>query len=397
MKEGWTYKKLGEIATEMYRGSGIKRDQITATGCPCVRYGEIYTTYNIAFEKCVSRTIEDNINPRKYFEHGDLLFAITGESVEDIGKTIAYIGHEKCLLGGDIVCMKHKENPKYLSYALSSREAIKQKGLGKTKLKVVHTSIPSLQQIVIPIPPLSEQRSIVARLDAAFSGIDSLKANAEKQLNEARQIFQAELTECMRPKEEWEEKMLKDIVDEECPISYGIVQQGNHVEGGVPVVRPIDLSKKFVSREGLKCTEESISSAYKRTILKGYELLLSVRGTTGVIALAKKDLLGCNVNRGIVPLYFKDIIERDFAYYEMLSPTLQKVFAEKTTGSTLKQINIKDLRLIKLSYPSIGSQRRIVARLDSLSAKVKQLEDVHRKTLAECDALKQAMLREVFE
>ena len=148
MKEGWEYKKLGVIAKDMYRGSGITRDQITASGFPCIRYGEIYTTYNIAFENCVSHTVENNISPRKYFEHGDLLFAITGESVEDIGKTIAYLGYDKCLLGGDIVCMKHNENPKYLAYALSSREAIRQKGIGKTKLKVVHTNIPSLKESI---------------------------------------------------------------------------------------------------------------------------------------------------------------------------------------------------------------------------------------------------------
>ena len=95
MKEGWEYKKLGEIATEMYRGSGIKRDQVTKEGTPCVRYGEIYTTYNISFDTCVSHTNIESITSPKYFEHGDLLFAITGESVEDIGKTIAYLGDEK--------------------------------------------------------------------------------------------------------------------------------------------------------------------------------------------------------------------------------------------------------------------------------------------------------------
>ena len=179
MKEGWTYKKLGDIATEMFRGSGIKRDQITIEGTPCVRYGEIYTTYNISFSECFSHTNVEFISSPKYFSHGDLLFAITGESVEDIGKTIAYLGHERCLLGGDIVCMKHNQNPKYLSYALSSSEAIRQKGIGKTKLKVVHTNIPALSEIRIPIPSLSEQQRIVSRLDAAFSHIDELKAKSE--------------------------------------------------------------------------------------------------------------------------------------------------------------------------------------------------------------------------
>lgn len=179
-KPGWQEKTLGEIAIDMYRGSGIRRDQITKEGFPCVRYGEIYTTYNISFEDCVSHTLESSIASPKYFEHGDLLFAITGESVEDIGKTIAYMGNEKCLLGGDIICMKHKQNPKFLSYALSTTDAIKQKGFGKTKLKVVHTNAPSLKAIRIPLPPLFEQQSIVEQLDSISTNISLLEEINQK-------------------------------------------------------------------------------------------------------------------------------------------------------------------------------------------------------------------------
>lgn len=125
--DGVEYKKLGEIATHIYRGAGITRDQVTPTGIPCVRYGEIYTTYNIWFDKCVSYTDEKVIASKKYFEYGDILFAITGESVEDIAKSCVYIGNEKCLAGGDIVVLKHNQEPKYISYALSTVDAQKQK------------------------------------------------------------------------------------------------------------------------------------------------------------------------------------------------------------------------------------------------------------------------------
>ena len=100
--------KLKDIATEMFRGSGIKRDEVTEEGIPCVRYGEIYTTYNTWFNSCVSHTKLDYVQNPKYFEHGDILFAITGESVEDIAKSIAYIGNERCLAGGDIVVLNKK-------------------------------------------------------------------------------------------------------------------------------------------------------------------------------------------------------------------------------------------------------------------------------------------------
>ena len=100
---GVEYKRLGDIAIDIYRGSGIRRVEVTENGIPCVRYGEIYTTYGVWFDKCVSHTVLENVSSPKYFGHGDILFAITGESVEDIAKSTVYVGKEKCLAGGDIV------------------------------------------------------------------------------------------------------------------------------------------------------------------------------------------------------------------------------------------------------------------------------------------------------
>lgn len=162
---GVEYKKIGDIATDVFRGSGIKKDQVTSTGIPCVRYGEIYTKYNLWFDSCFSHTSESLITNKKYFEHGDILFAITGESVEDIAKSCAYVGNEKCLAGGDIVVVKHNQNPKYLSYALSTTNARLQKSSGKVKSKVVHASTESIKGITIPVPPLDVQRQIVQILD----------------------------------------------------------------------------------------------------------------------------------------------------------------------------------------------------------------------------------------
>ena len=156
---------LKEIATSIYRGSGIKREQITESGIPCVRYGEIYTTYNTWFDKCVSHTQEECISNPKYFEHGDILFAITGESVEDIAKSIAYVGNEKCMAGGDIVVMKHQQNPRYLSHVLNTSFAREQKSKGKVKSKVVHSNVPSIEQIKIPLPSLEVQKRYADVLD----------------------------------------------------------------------------------------------------------------------------------------------------------------------------------------------------------------------------------------
>ena len=190
-QEGWEMKTLDEISNDMFRGSGITRDQITNDGISCVRYGEIYTTYNYWFNKCKSHTDESKIKSPKYFENGDILFTITGESVEDIAKCVAYLGVEKCLAGGDIVVMKHNQNAKYLSYALSTPDAIKQKGLGKTKLKVVHSNIPSIKSIVVPIPSLPEQERIAARLDTISEKVKALQANYDQTITLCNDLKQS--------------------------------------------------------------------------------------------------------------------------------------------------------------------------------------------------------------
>ena len=285
-------------------------------------------------------------------------------------------------------------NINYIGYCLQSLDLSKY----KQGAAIPHIYFRDYGERIVKVTEdINEQQSIVDYLDSAFAKIDAMKANAEKALNEAKALFQASLKEMLEPKEGWNESELKDIVDEKCPISYGIVQQGDHVEGGIPVVRPVDLNRKYITANGLKCTTESISSSYKRTILRGDEILLGVRGTTGIIGIATEELNGCNVNRGVVPLFFKDTICRDFIFYEMLSPAIQAVFAEKTTGATLKQINIKDLRTIVFSYPIIEIQQSIVDTLDSLKSKVDRLQENYDKISQECDALKQAILRKVFE
>jgi len=189
--------RLKDIAIDIYRGSGIKRDQVTETGIPCVRYGEIYTTYNTWFDKCVSHTVKDAVSSPKYFEHGDILFAITGESVDDIAKSVAYVGHDRCLAGGDIVVLRHKQNPKYLSYALATDNARRQKSKGKIKSKVVHSSVPAIEDIEIPLPSLDVQEIIVNILD-----------NFERMCNDLSVGLPAEIEARQKQYEYYRDKLL---------------------------------------------------------------------------------------------------------------------------------------------------------------------------------------------
>ena len=162
--------------------------------------------------------------------------------------------------------------------------------------------------------PLPEQQRIVSILDEAFAAIAKAKANAEQNLKNAKELFESYLQGVFEKKGDgWEEKTLEELADESCTLSYGIVQPGEEFENGLPVIRPTDLTSRYIKVEGLKRIDPKLADGYKRTKLIGDELLLCVRGTTGVVSIATPELKDANVTRGIVPIRFNSkFINQEF-------------------------------------------------------------------------------------
>lgn len=169
----WDVKRTKYIADSLSKGSGITKDDVKEDGdIQCVRYGEIYSKYDGAFFSTYSRTNESAISSPKYLEKGDIIFACTGELIEEIGKNIVYLGDEPCLAGGDIIVMQHSQNPIFLNYSLNSICSQEQKSLGKTKLKVVHISAGEIGNVFVALPPLEEQVEIANYLNEKCGEID---------------------------------------------------------------------------------------------------------------------------------------------------------------------------------------------------------------------------------
>ncbi len=175
MPKGWCAKKVKYISNNISKGNGITKDEIFADGdIPCVRYGEIYSRYGNSFEKCFSYTKREIQKAPHLINKGDILCACTGELVEEIGKSIVYMGNEPCLAGGDIIIINHSQNPVFLNYALNSNYAQAQKSKGKAKLKVVHISAYEIGSVYILLPSTNEQRTIAEYLDNKCAEIDAL-------------------------------------------------------------------------------------------------------------------------------------------------------------------------------------------------------------------------------
>ncbi|MCR5188208.1 MAG: restriction endonuclease subunit S, partial [Treponema sp.] len=183
--EEWGIKKLRYIADSFDKGYGITKEEVFIDGnTPCIRYGEIYSKYNNSFKQCISKTKKEKLSVLKYIEKGDILFVGTGELIEEIGKNIVYLGEESCLAGGDIIILKHSQDPKFLNYALNSYYSQIQKSCGKTKLKVVHISSSELKNIILFLPSLTEQSEIADYLDKKCSQINNLINKKEQLITE---------------------------------------------------------------------------------------------------------------------------------------------------------------------------------------------------------------------
>ena len=162
--ESWEWARVSSLGS-IIRGSGIKRTETAETGKPCVRYGELYTTYHTSFTQAVSFVPEELFDRCKHFSFGDILMTLTGENKPDIAKAVAYLGDGEIAAGGDLAYWTaHGMNPLYLTYLMASPYVVGRKVSLATGDIIVHISGDKLGTILIPIPPLSEQQRIVEKI-----------------------------------------------------------------------------------------------------------------------------------------------------------------------------------------------------------------------------------------
>ena len=184
----WNVMRTKYASENLSKGNGITKDEIKNDGnIQCIRYGEIYSKYDGSILKCFSKTKKELISSPKYISKGDILFAGTGELVEEIGKNVVYMGDGDCLAGGDIIVMKHNQNPVFFNYALNSTYSQAQKSKGKAKLKVVHISAADIGNIFVAIPPKKEQKKIAIILEKKCFEINCAINEKKEQLDTLEQ------------------------------------------------------------------------------------------------------------------------------------------------------------------------------------------------------------------
>ena len=199
----WSIYRAKYIASSLEKGSGITKEDVLENGdIQCVRYGEIYSKYDGGFSTTCSRTKLSAISSPQHINYGDILLAGTGELVEEIGKNIVYLGAEPCLAGGDIIVMRHSQDPVFLNYAMNSISSQMQKSKGKAKLKVVHISATNIGNVLIALPPIEEQIKIGKYLDVKCNNIDRLVEIKKQKIEKLNQYKKSLIYEYVTGKKE---------------------------------------------------------------------------------------------------------------------------------------------------------------------------------------------------
>ena len=394
MKKGWTYKKLGEVCDivgggtpntkikEYWKGtipwatvSDMNCDEIKSTG---------YSITDRGLKESSSRIIKS----------GEIIIA-TRVGLGKVCKLAVDTAINQDLKG--IIPKDNSILRAFIYYYFKQKaKYIVDNGVGAT---VKGVKIKFIEGLSFGFPSLSEQQSIVEYLDSSFAKIDTLKANAAKNLDEAKALFQSALKEALEPKEGWEYKTFRDISHsisdgdwiEKKDQSYSgirLIQTGNI---GVGKFIPKDDSRKFITEDTfkrLRCSE----------IFEGDVLISRLPNPLGRSCILPKLDTRCitAVDCSIVRIKKEVILSEYFIYYTQSQSYFAKIDSE-SSGTTRARITRKKLEQTEIPVPPLTEQQEIVSRLDSLNEKVNTLQQNYSRICSECDALKQAILRQVFE
>jgi type I restriction enzyme S subunit len=180
---------LNEVG-RFIRGRRFTKDDIVKDGIPSIHYGEIYTEYGVATSSTVSHVRTNMAQQLRYAQTNDVVIAAVGETVEDVGKAVAWLGDEDVAIHDDCFLFRHPMNPKFVSYYFQTEDFHAQKNKYVARAKVKRLSGENLGKIKIPVPPLDEQRRIVAILDKFDALVNDLSTGLPAEITARRKQYE---------------------------------------------------------------------------------------------------------------------------------------------------------------------------------------------------------------
>ena len=397
MKEGWKYKRLGEIC-DFQNGFAFKSSLFEQSGEPIIRISDIQNGV-INDKKVVyfnPDSYKENLSRFKVYPN-DILIAMSGATTGKVGinktKTTFYLNQRVGVFRENSKILDHY----FLLYFLiaKSEEGLKL-AIGAAQPNL---STEQIKNYSIPVPSLAEQQQIVSFLDSEFEKIDALKANAEEQLQAAKDLFQKALKEMLTPKEGWEEKKLGDI----CTIKGGKrVPKGYKLESEPTkhvYIRVADFNNNgSVDVNNLLYINDEVYEQIKRYTISEEDVYISIAGTIGKAGIIPSNLNGANLTENACKLVLNGLVDKKYIYFYTLHPTFKQQVMRSTKIGAQPKLALTRLADVVVCFPkNKETQLKVVLLLERLQESIKQLQDNYNETIILCNDLKQSLLKRIFE
>lgn len=345
------WKKIGEVC-ELVRGNGVQKTDFTEEGVGCIHYGQIYTHYG-PYTYTTNRFVsEETAQKARLASSGDVIMTSTSENVEDICKSVAYLGEKDIAVSAHAIILKHQMNPKYLSFCTTTNDFYKQKAKLARGAKVVEIKPELVSQILIPIPSLSEQQRIVGILDTFTASIGNLKEQIA-QRRKQYEYYRDQLLD-LEGKPGVEMKPLDSIAE----IGTGSSNTQDELEFGK---YPFFVRSQIVRwKDEYEFDETAVITSGDGVgvgkVLHYYE---------GKYALHQRAYRIHVIVKDFVPKFLFYFMQKDFYDYIM-----SNAYAASVT-SVRKPMLLK----YPIPVPPLAEQQRIVGILDTFEASIQNLEE----------------------
>lgn len=279
---------------------------------------------------------------------------------------------------------------KFLYWWLRTKRSYLQNlGNGATFKEVSKATV---SRIEIPLPSLKEQQRIAEILDRA----EALRAKRRAALAQLDTLIESIFIDLfgdpVTNAKGFERTRLDSLVRKDDTINYGVVQPGTDCEGGVPLIRVADLRDSKVSQGGLKRISLAIERAYKRSRLRGDEILISCVGSIGIVALADESMKGFNIARAVARVPLAETTDRIFMASYLRSEFVQRYFHNELRTVSQPTLNIKQISETVVVLPPLELQREFALRVSA----VEKLKTTQRASLAELDNLFASLQHRAF-
>jgi hypothetical protein len=366
----WKIKKLGEIGV-FFKGKGVPKNKITDTGFKCLTYGDLYTKYDFVIEGVKSFIDKETALISQEIRYGDICFAGSGETLEDIGKCATFIDDKIGYAGGDIIVFRTEQNPIVMSYLLNSDIAKKQKFSMGQGHSVVHIYSSQLEMLKLPIPPLEEQEKIAEILLSCDKAIH-LTTQIIPQLKQRNQGLAQQLLTG--------EKRIKGFKNS----IWKKVRLGEIGE----VYQPETISQSLLTEKGFKVYgANGVIGYYSRYNHENEQIAVVCRGSTcGLVNFteAKSWITG---NAMVINLDGNPNYSKLFVYEYLKNDNLNYLI----TGSGQPQIT-SEIKKHIIKVPSLKEQNAIAQILDTAHQELKLYEQKLQLLQAQNKTLMQKLL-----